>query len=93
MIGTSAGVAASLLHGYLFLKMEASREPIARFWGDQFPGIAAHLWCALSVLKLNSALWWFGSLHQEPFLLIRSWRPGFRVDPVTSSFKNRWPPV
>ena len=33
MIGTSAGVAASLLHGYLFLKMEASREPVARFWG------------------------------------------------------------
>ena len=33
MIGTSAGVAASLLHGYLFSKMAASREPVARFWG------------------------------------------------------------
>ena len=79
-------VAPNVAHtgGYLFLKMEASREPVARVLphGDQFPGIAEHFWCALSVLNPSVVrVVTSGVVSANLFLA------GF--DPVTSSFKNR----
>jgi hypothetical protein len=80
--------------GHLFLKWRRHGS-LLHAVGDHFPVrnfrstffcVAAHSWCALSVLNPN-----FGSLHRElifrDFIFAYLSEVGF--DPVTSGFKNR----
>ena len=84
--------------GYLFLKWRRHGSLLHAI-GDHFPYgdsgdsvlfrstffcVAAHSWCALSVLNPN-----FGSLHRELGIPIFANLSEVGFDPVTSGFKNR----